>query len=105
MYGRSPSRLSPMLATLVDAPFDSPDHLFEVKWDDMRAIALIDNGRVTLRTRRGHDVTATFPEFQSLADQVNQSRAVLDGEIVSFGHDGKPSFERLQQRNWNSQRR
>ena len=94
-----------MLATLVDAPFDSPDHLFEVKWDDMRAIALIDNGRVTLRTRRGHDVTATFPELQSLADQVNQSRAVLDGEIVSFGHDGKTQLRTTSTAYWNSQRR
>src|SRR5678816_1728609 len=44
-----PSPASPMLATLIDAPFDDDAWLFEIKWDGFRAIADIDaDGTVTL---------------------------------------------------------
>src|SRR5712664_782455 len=36
-----PQDLKPMLATLVDAPFDDPQWLFEIKWDGMRAVAYV----------------------------------------------------------------
>ena len=34
-----PKRVKPMLATLVNKPFDDPDWIFEVKWDGVRALA------------------------------------------------------------------
>ena len=43
-----PEKISPMLATLVDKPFDEPGWMYEVKWDGYRAIALIKNGKVEL---------------------------------------------------------
>jgi len=92
-----PAVIRPMLATLVAEPFDSPRHLFEVKWDGMRVIAFIENGRVRLQSRNEHDVTVFFPELGSLAKQLAGKRAVLDGEVVSF-RDGKPSFAQLQYR-------
>ena len=48
---KMPSIIKPMLATLVDNPFDGPDWLFEVKWDGYRVIGLIDNGEVRLLSR------------------------------------------------------
>jgi bifunctional non-homologous end joining protein LigD len=86
-----------MLATLVAEPFDSPRHLFEVKWDGMRVVAFLDNGGVRLQSRNQHDVTVFFPELAALAKQLAGKRAVLDGEVVSF-RDGKPSFGQLQYR-------
>jgi DNA ligase D-like protein (predicted ligase) len=92
-----PQSLRPMLASLVAEPFDSPRHLFEVKWDGMRVVAFIDNGQVRLQSRNEHDVTVFFPELGTLAKQLAGRRAILDGEVVSF-RDGKPSFAQLQYR-------
>ena len=33
-------RLAPMLAVAAE-PFDSPDYLFEIKWDGIRGLALV----------------------------------------------------------------
>ena len=87
-----------MLATAAAEPFDSRDHLFEVLWDGIRAIVFVDDGDVTVRSRDGDDLTAAFPELQKLAGRIKGRRAILDGEIVSFAKDGKPSFARLLQR-------
>jgi bifunctional non-homologous end joining protein LigD len=92
-----PQTVHPMMATLVAEPFDSSEHLFEVKWDGMRVIAFIDNGNVRLQSRNLRDVTAYFPELATLSRHVAGRRAVLDGEVVSF-RDGKPSFAQLQYR-------
>src|SRR6266567_5190876 len=92
-----PQTIRPMLATLVADPFDSPRHLFEVKWDGMRVIALIEDGKTRLQSRNEHDVTVFFPELASLPKQLAARRAILDGEVVSF-RDGKPSFAQLQYR-------
>jgi bifunctional non-homologous end joining protein LigD len=43
-----PKQLQPMLATLIDAPFDSPDWVFETKWDGFRLVARIEKRSVTL---------------------------------------------------------
>ena len=87
-----------MQAVLADGPFDSPDWLFEPKLDGIRALAFIEDGTVTLRSRRGLDVTAQYPALaQAIAAQPVAS-AILDGEIIALGENGAPSFERLQQR-------
>src|SRR6185369_15536961 len=39
-----PSIIRPMLATSVDEPFDSPEWLYEIKWDGYRAVAFIADG-------------------------------------------------------------
>ena len=46
-----PKPLQPMLATLVDAPFDNKEWVFETKWDGFRLVAKIEKGRVTLYSR------------------------------------------------------
>ena len=46
-----PTNLTPMLATLVDKPFDHDDWLYEVKWDGYRALAFLNKGKVELRSR------------------------------------------------------
>jgi bifunctional non-homologous end joining protein LigD len=89
-----------MLATLgtvgdIDESLD--DWSFEMKWDGIRAIATIQDGRVTLRTRNGNDVTTSYPELQALAGCVSGD-AVLDGEIVALDKRGRPNFGMLQQR-------
>ena len=48
---RRAAQLRPMLATIVEEPFDSPDHIFEVKWGGVRAIATIDGENLRLQGR------------------------------------------------------
>ncbi|MFD1722643.1 ATP-dependent DNA ligase [Amnibacterium endophyticum] len=90
--------LRPMLAT-AGAPLD-PDAEYgvEMKWDGVRAIARVEDGRVVLTSRNDLDLTPTYPELQALADHVHAGSAVLDGEIVAEDARGRPSFSRLQQR-------
>lgn len=79
---------------------------YEIKWDGMRVIAYLNDSvdgeaagrRLRLETTRGHDAADRFPELGSLADAVAPLPAILDGEIVVFDEEGRPSFELLQPR-------
>ena len=99
-----PPAFSPMLAGEKAAAFDDPDWLFEVKWDGIRAIAALsrprgeDDGFVRLVSRAGNDITGGYPELGPLWERLLGRNAVLDGELVALGEDGRPSFGRLQQR-------
>jgi bifunctional non-homologous end joining protein LigD len=93
-----PHDVSPMLATLVDAPFDDPGWLFEVKWDGFRAICSIDaKGNVSLTSRNGLDLLPRFKELESLGEAFRSLPAVIDGEICALDAEGRSSFQALQQ--------
>ncbi|MGB9802691.1 non-homologous end-joining DNA ligase, partial [Desulfofundulus sp.] len=87
--------LRPMLAVAAE-PFDSPDFLYEVKWDGYRVLAYLD-GCTVLRSRNLRDITTTFPELDELHRYVKKLPAIIDGEIVVI-QDGLPSFAALQAR-------
>ncbi len=93
-----PAALEPMQATPVDRPFSDDRWLFEPKLDGVRALALLHDGRVTLRSRRGLDMSAQYPSLVAALGRQPAHSLVLDGEIVALGENGLPSFERLQQR-------
>jgi bifunctional non-homologous end joining protein LigD len=93
-----PAKLDPMHAETGEAPFNKPDWLWEPKLDGYRVIAFIDENGAKLRSRRGLDLSATFPGLcAELAKQATGSM-ILDGEIVAFDAGGKPSFGALQER-------
>src|SRR5205807_2676611 len=85
-------------ATTVDAPFSRPGWLYEMKYDGVRALASVRGDRVRLRGRRGRDETARFPEVAALAGALRVDGALVDGELCALDAQGRPSFERLQQR-------
>jgi len=87
-----------MLATPSDRAFSDPDWLFEIKWDGVRALAWIENGKLTLRARSGSDVTAQYPELHRLPGTFSGRRAIVDGEIVVLDSRGRSDFEKLQER-------
>lgn len=94
-----PENAAPMLATLVDAPFDDNAWLFEIKWDGFRAICTIDEqAHVDARSRNGKDLLAKFPELAEIGAAFRSLPIVVDGEIVSLDAAGKSSFQRLQNR-------
>jgi bifunctional non-homologous end joining protein LigD len=93
-----PHDVSPMLATLVDAPFDDPGWLFEVKWDGFRAICSIaGDGTVSLTSRNGLDLLHRFQELDALGAAFRSLPAVIDGEICALDAEGRSSFQALQQ--------
>jgi bifunctional non-homologous end joining protein LigD len=93
-----PSRVAPMLATLLEQPFSDPDWLFEIKWDGERALTWIADGKATLRSRTGKDITAQYPELACLPEAFHAKRVIVDGEIVVLDERGHSDFERLQER-------
>ncbi|HYN16104.1 MAG TPA: non-homologous end-joining DNA ligase [Terriglobales bacterium] len=93
-----PAVIHPMLATLVDKPFDDDEWLFEIKWDGYRAVAFLDAGKVRLVSRNQNDLTGEYPELRGLADYVRAHTAILDGEVVALDEQGRASFSLMQQR-------
>jgi bifunctional non-homologous end joining protein LigD len=92
-----PPTYQPMMASLTAEPFDDDGWLFEVKWDGHRCLANLGTAtRLTSRTTR--DMTGQFPELIDLHRQLAARNAVVDGEIVALDRDGRPSFERMQDR-------
>jgi bifunctional non-homologous end joining protein LigD len=85
----------PMLATSARAPFDHPDWSWEPKYDGFRLLARIRKpGHVELFSRNLH----TFTEFYRPIVEALQTLprpAVLDGEAIMLGPDGRPSFEAM----------
>jgi len=101
-HARFPSTIKPMLGTLVDVPFDSREWVFEVKWDGVRAILLINKVKhiVELRSRNDKSITHRYPELLSpLKSAINcKESAILDGEIVVLNEKGFPDFQTHQRR-------
>jgi bifunctional non-homologous end joining protein LigD len=91
--------VAPMLATAAPIPTaGGRPWSFEPKLDGIRALALVDHGRVELRSRGGHAIGAQYPGIvDDLASQP-VGTACFDGEIVAVGADGRVSFELLQRR-------
>jgi bifunctional non-homologous end joining protein LigD len=97
-YEPLPEKLRPMLARSGHLPPREEQFGFEVKWDGIRTVATIDHGHIDLRGRNLSDFTPRYPEVRELARTLGARRMVLDGEIVAFDEQGRPSFERLQAR-------
>jgi bifunctional non-homologous end joining protein LigD len=93
-----PEHVVPMMARLGALPARDDGWAYEIKWDGVRAIAYSEPGRLRLESRNLNDITAQYPEIRQLNRALSSHTAVLDGEIVAFDAEGRPSFERLQQR-------
>ncbi len=89
---------APMKAVPGELPADDDRWSYEVKWDGMRAIGVVDGGRLRLWSANGREATDRFPELAPLADALGGHSAVVDGEIVALDGRGVPSFGRLQPR-------
>lgn len=87
--------IDPMLLYETE-PFDSDEHIFELKLDGIRCIAYIEPKSVVLQNKRHKDVTDIYPELSDMKKCVKK-RVILDGELVVL-IDGKPNFYALQKR-------
>jgi bifunctional non-homologous end joining protein LigD len=93
-----PEHVAPMMARAGSLPREDAGWSYEIKWDGVRAIAYWEPARLRFESRNLLEITARYPELARLGRALGSHRAVLDGEIVSFDEDGRPSFERLAQR-------
>ena len=95
---RQPDFVPPMMATLTDAAFDDDDWLYEVKWDGYRVEAVVSDGRARIWTRNRVDAATYFPNLAGPAPWIDAEQAIVDGEVVAFDEEGRPSFSRLQEK-------
>lgn len=95
-----PEGFKPMLATLVDEPFDDADWQYEVKWDGYRAVAFINKGTVDVFSRNNKSFNEKFYPIHDLLKEW-KINAVLDGEILVLNEKGVSNFGSLQ--NWRSE--
>jgi bifunctional non-homologous end joining protein LigD len=91
----SPGPLEPMLATLVQKPFDDADWLYELKFDGYRVQAHSMSGAARLYSRNRLDYSDKYSlicqELTKIPHEV-----ILDGEVVLLNSRGHPDFDALQ---------
>ena len=85
----------PMLATLVDAPFDDQRWVFETKWDGFRLITEKRDHAVRLWSRNGIDVTTRYAMLLPALQKIDGS-CVIDGELCALDAHGRSRFQLLQ---------
>ncbi|WP_255701011.1 DNA polymerase ligase N-terminal domain-containing protein [Dyadobacter sp. CY323] len=98
--GKFDTTVTPMLATLVDAPFDDPGWQYEVKWDGYRALAFMKDGEADLKSRNNKSFNDKFYPVLTAIKAWNLN-AIIDGEVVVVNDNGISNFNSLQ--NWRSE--
>lgn len=98
--GAMPKAIKPMLATLVDEPFDNEEWQYEVKWDGYRALASLNKGKVELLSRNNKSFNDRFYPIYKLLQNWSIN-AVIDGELLVLNEKGISNFGTLQ--NWRSE--
>jgi len=93
-----PKKLEPMQAEIGDASFNDPGWMWEPKLDGYRVLAFIDANGVRLQSRRGIELAGAFPRLVAELAKQDVESMILDGEIVAFDANSKPSFNALQNR-------
>jgi bifunctional non-homologous end joining protein LigD len=88
--------LEPMLFEEAEDVFDSPDYIYELKFDGIRTLAYLDEGETVLLNKRGKYLNPAYPELNKL-HQNAKARLIIDGELVVM-KGGKPDFFTLQKR-------
>ncbi|MGY1722663.1 non-homologous end-joining DNA ligase [Blastococcus sp. SYSU DS0533] len=88
----------PMLAVPGELPADDDGWGFEFKWDGVRAVAGVRDGRLVLASRKGGDITVRYPEVARLPAALAGRDVVVDGEVVLMDARGRPDFGALQNR-------
>ena len=88
-------KLNPMLLHEIDKPFNSEDYLYEIKFDGIRALILISNSKIIIKSRRGIILNDVYKELLSIKS-ISKDTCIFDGEIVIL-HEGKPAFSKLQE--------
>ena len=89
-----PDFIAPQLCETLDRPPAGDNWLHEIKFDGYRIQMRVANGKATLKTRKGLDWTAKYPEIADAATSLPD--CIIDGEICALDDHGAPDFAALQ---------
>ena len=87
--------ISPMLISEMQDPFDSPDYIYEIKWDGIRCVSYLD-ANTDIRNKRNKLMSPLFPELEAIHKQV-KTKCILDHELLVL-KNGVPNFYEIQKR-------
>ena len=88
--------MRPMLASKGTYVPRGDDWAHEVKWDGVRALTEVRDGRLRMYSRNGNDITIAWPELAT--SPLRERGLVVDGEIIALNEHGVPDFRMLQDR-------
>ncbi|HEU4604075.1 MAG TPA: DNA ligase D [Steroidobacteraceae bacterium] len=89
-----PDFVEPELCKSVERPPNVGQWAHEVKFDGYRMQLRVANGTATMKTRKGLDWSAKFPEIVAAARDLPD--CLIDGEVAALDHNGAPDFAALQ---------
>lgn len=95
---KMPTSLKPMMANSSSSVPKEPDWIFEVKWDGVRGLCFVDGKNLDVIGRSGLRMVENYPEFNSVPASLSAKQVILDGEVVAFDSQGRPSFADIQPR-------
>lgn len=93
-----PQHVEPMLASLTDRPPDGLKWVYEIKWDGVRAICYVEEGRIRMLSRNGNSFDRQYPELSVIPHQLAAETAILDAEIAVLDEQGRSRFSLIQPR-------
>lgn len=93
---KKPAQVAPMLAQLVDKPFNQKGWIFEVKWDGYRTIANVEKTKVKLSSRNQNSFNRQFATIVKELSLLAEHAPILDGEVVVLDEKGRSRFQLLQ---------
>jgi bifunctional non-homologous end joining protein LigD len=97
----APTRVSPMLCTLLREPFTNDQYIYELKLDGYRIVSFVNNSKVHMASRSGLDYTAKYPPIAAALKKLG-TNLVVDGEVAVLNDKGQPDFDALQKFNGHS---
>lgn len=86
--------IEPMQADSADEP-PKGGYIYEMKWNGIRALIALEDGRLRMHTRNQNEVTRQFPELQDAAGAFRATCGLFDAEIVCLDPDGRPNFKKV----------
>jgi bifunctional non-homologous end joining protein LigD len=88
--------MRPMLASKGTYVPPGDDWVHEVKWDGVRALTEVRDGRVRMYSRNGNDITVAWPDLST--SPLGDRDLLVDGEVIALNEHGLPDFRVLQDR-------
>jgi bifunctional non-homologous end joining protein LigD len=93
-----PENVQLMMASPSDQPPAGSNWVYEIKWDGVRAICYIEDGRIRMISRNGNSFDRQYPELSVIPHNIAAERAILDAEIAVLDEQGRSRFELIQPR-------